>query len=105
MDASCRAFACRHVLRQERPEPILRVYFELDGDVQVLCWGDHDDPAGGALVHLAHVLARDPSVVDAVRDLQPGQVAWRERPGSPWIVEAIPDDAPAAPVEAAGAPA
>ncbi|MGW4222919.1 hypothetical protein ACWEG1_05625 [Streptomyces bauhiniae] len=66
--------------------PALVVVHDDEGDWLV---GDdtHDPNETGAshLVHLAHVLAHDPSLA-ALADLPLGHVATRHSAGDPWII-------------------
>jgi hypothetical protein len=66
--------------------PILMVtHDEDDGGWQFLC-GTTNAPEHGRIVHLADIVAMDPTVTELV-DLPLGWVAWRAALGAPWIRE------------------
>lgn len=66
--------------------PILMVtHDEDDGGWQFLC-GTTNDPEDGRIVGLAHIVARDPSVL-RVADLPLGWVAFRSSPADEWTRE------------------
>jgi hypothetical protein len=66
--------------------PILMVsHDEDDGGWQFLC-GTSNDPEQGRIVHLAEIVAIDPSVT-AVADLPVGWVAFRSAVTREWIRE------------------
>ncbi|MEZ4311223.1 MAG: hypothetical protein R3F14_24545, partial [Polyangiaceae bacterium] len=63
--------------------PILMVsHDEDDGGWQFLC-GTTNDPADGRIVHLADIVAMDPTV-ESVADLPLQWVAYREAVGGEW---------------------
>lgn len=88
--------ACCHVL--DGKMPIRRVCVDEQG-MQVLCWGDHNSIADGRWIHLGHLLSRDPSIRQALREEDDAYVAYRSAEGMPWIFEPL---APAS--EGAAAP-
>jgi hypothetical protein len=55
-----------------------------DGDWQFLCGGDHSEQ-GPILLHLEHLLERDPSL-NELADLMCGHRAERSEPGQPWTI-------------------
>jgi hypothetical protein len=67
--------------------PILMVTHDADdGGWQFLC-GTTNDPADGRIVHLAEIVAMDPSVTE-VADLPLGWVAFRTGAGGDWTRQA-----------------
>jgi hypothetical protein len=80
---------CTHVLSGQ---PITQVSRDWDGDIQILCSGQHNDPSEGRIMCLPEMLARDPSIEQALSALSIGQAAYRTRAGQPWVVEPIPQD-------------
>lgn len=66
--------------------PILLVSHDADdGGWQFLC-GTTDKPEDGRIVHLAEIVAADPSLAD-VADLPLGWLAHRDRVGGAWLRE------------------
>lgn len=66
--------------------PILMVSHDADdGGWQFLC-GTTNDPADGRIVHLAEMVAMDPTVTE-VADLPLGWVAFRAKVGGDWTRE------------------
>ncbi|HYV50203.1 MAG TPA: hypothetical protein VFA20_35355 [Myxococcaceae bacterium] len=80
------AFVCSHVFQKTRP--VLFVS-RADGDWQLLCGDDHDEPEVPRVVGLNHLLDDDPGI-KAVLDLPSGWEA--ERPGleAAWERRQIP---------------
>lgn len=67
-------------------EPILMVtHDEDDGGWQFLC-GTTNDPTQGRIVHLAALVARDPTLQE-LADLPLGWVAWRRTAADAWTRE------------------
>lgn len=68
--------------------PVLMVsHDEDDGGWQFLC-GTSSDPADGRIVHLASILAADPTLHE-LWDLPPGWIAFREVVGGQWTREPL----------------
>jgi hypothetical protein len=66
--------------------PIMMVSHDADdGGWQFLC-GTTNDPADGRIVHLAEMVALDPTVTE-VADLPLGWVAFRAKVGGEWTRE------------------
>lgn len=66
--------------------PILMVSHDADdGGWQFLC-GTTNDPADGRIMHLAEIVAMDPTVTQ-VADLPLGWVAFRSALGAEWTRE------------------
>jgi hypothetical protein len=74
--------------------PVLGVQVFEDGDWAFLD-GISSEPENMTMTHLHLVLQRDPSLEEMV-DMAPGTWAWRDRPGEPWRVSALPDSGEAA---------
>ena len=76
-----RTFTCRHVL--EEKAPILAVFKEIDGDVQLLCGQEHET-SDGCVIHLDHLLDGDKSLLE-LGDLPVDWMATREEAKGPWV--------------------
>src|SRR3954452_22842302 len=63
-------------------EPILLVTNDDDDDLWQLLRAT-DAREEGKIGHLYHAVDEDPTLI-AVLDLEPGERAWRSRPGGPW---------------------
>jgi hypothetical protein len=60
-----------------------------DGDWQLLCGTiEPDEPH---LLHLYHVVDEDSSLLD-VLDLEPGERADRDQPGSRWVKSVVEEN-------------
>lgn len=70
----------------EGTEPVLTV----DNFADEAAWGligeTAPDPETNVTAHLFHALDDDPTLLD-VLDLEPGEYAWRKRPGGAWTRE------------------
>jgi hypothetical protein len=69
--------------------PILGVQASTDGHWTFLD-GGRAEREDFTFAHLHHVLENDPSL-EAMIDLEPGSIAWREHPGGPWSVSPLED--------------
>ncbi len=78
-------FASMRVVAGEAP--VLGVQVFDDGDWAFLD-GQSSASEDMAVVHLHHVLEHDPTLEDMAA-LEPGTIAWRERPGGPWSVSPL----------------
>jgi hypothetical protein len=77
-----KAYVCTHVL--ERSRPVLLVS-RPDGDWCLLCGEyDHGDE-DYHVVGIGHIIEDDPSIEEAVADLQPEWDAERSSVHAPWI--------------------
>jgi hypothetical protein len=78
----------------ERTEPVLLVGLD---DHERLPWqliGTSDAGDDGKIEHLHHHLEQDPTLLEPVAQLVPGQQALRDAPGGPWrYVDTPPEDA------------
>jgi hypothetical protein len=82
-----RAFATAPVA--ERTAPVRHVVRDHDGDWQLLCGTiEPDEPH---LLHLYHVVDEDSSLLD-VLDLEPGERADRDQPGSRWVKSVVEEN-------------
>jgi len=70
----------------DRTEPILYVGHDADDGLWQLIGMSDANPATGKLSHLHHAIEDDRTLLD-VLDLQPGESAYRTKPGDPWTGE------------------
>ena len=85
--------ACPDVLGDS---PILRLEFDWDGDLQVLCGHPHSEDTLPKLICLGEFLDKDPGIAAVLEDLDQGQVALRAAPGAPWMIDHLPPEEQAA---------
>lgn len=78
---SCGVLTLRQVLDGE--EPILAVFHDADDHGWQFIGSSDASEDDAKLVALSRMLELDPTIRE-VADLQPGWVAFRDRPGSPW---------------------
>ncbi|RYF52123.1 MAG: hypothetical protein EOO27_28910 [Comamonadaceae bacterium] len=67
--------------------PVLMASRDTDDGAWQFLTGDVFDMAEAMLVSLESMVARDPSLLQ-LADIQPGWIAWRERPAAPWSRQA-----------------
>lgn len=85
--ASLRSFVCQHVFDGE---VIHYAICDREGDWQFLCEREHGGPEDQPrIVHVGHLVARDPSLRALGNQLQAGQVAERDGPQSEWRIGQI----------------
>lgn len=78
-----RQFSCRNVY--EREAPVLYIVHGEDGDWQLLCGGnEHDDANEIVVLHVAHLIERDPSLAE-ILDLDLGHEAERLSRAAEWV--------------------
>jgi hypothetical protein len=76
----------------ERIEPVLLVALDDDERLPWQLIGTSDAGNDGKIEHLHHHLEQDPTLLEPVARLVPGQQALRDAPGGPWrYIDAPPE--------------
>jgi hypothetical protein len=88
-----KTYVCRHVA--EAKEPVLTVFCDEDGDLQVLCDREQHGPADVVILAWGCALELDATLPGIDPLLGVGSVASRQGPDQPWVIEALQDEAAA----------
>jgi hypothetical protein len=78
---NCAVITLKRIIAGDRP--ILMVTHDLDDHGWQFLDGGDVDESDAAVVGLAGMVARDPSLLE-LADLPPGWCAWRASPTDPW---------------------